>query len=186
MNQDKTPRFRLRAAIGATVIGLSLASIGAHAADAMTSAAGGNVAKADRTFVEKATIGGMTEIKASQIAQEKGTNAAVKEFAGHMIADHTKVGDELSKLATSKSVTPPGTLDKAHEGSVQKLAKMTGNDFDKAYVKQMVSDHKATISEFEKQAKSGKDADLQAFASKTLPSLQEHLKSAQALNDSMK
>ena len=186
---QKTIRTFSRTRSMLTIAALATASLSsgiAQAADPMTSATGGNVAGADRTFVEKATIGGMTEIKASELAKEKGTNPAVKEYSAHMIADHTKASEELSKIATAKGVTPPGTLDKSHQSSIDKLAKLSGADFDKAYMKQMVSDHKDTVSLFQKEAKSGKDADLQAFAGKTLPTLQGHLDDAKGKVDTLK
>lgn len=186
MNNQIRNTSRARALFATAAITLSIASVGAQAAEPMTSATGGKVPGADRTFIEKAAIGGMTEVNASKVAQEKATAPAVKDFAAHIIADHTKANSELVSAATAKGVTPPGTLDSAHKKAVDKLASKSGADFDKAYVKQMVADHKTTVSLFEKEAKSGKDADLQAWAGKTLPTLQEHLKMAQDLEASMK
>lgn len=177
---------RTRMAMAIVGLAFTTAVGSAHAADPMTSATGGTVPSADRKFVEKATIGGMTEVQAGQLAKDKASNPAVKDFGAHMVTDHTKASEELSKIATAKSVTPPGTLDKSHKSDVDKLAKMSGADFDKAFMKQMVADHKTTISDFEKEAKSGKDADLQAFAGKTLPTLQEHLKMAQDVQGQLK
>ena len=183
MNRNKTHFV----ASSITALTLAVAAMGvAHAADPMTSATGGKVPSGDRTFVEKAAIGGMTEVNASKVAQEKATSPAVKDFAAHMIADHTKANSELVSAATAKGVTPPGTVDKTHQKAIDKLSSMSGADFDKAYMKQMVADHKTTVSLFEKEAKSGKDGDLQAWAGKTLPTLQEHLKMAQDLQASMK
>ena len=180
-------RFHLHPfAAAAAFLVLSTTATAVVAADPMTTATGGTLASGDRTFVEKAALGGMTEVQASKLAESKTSNPAVKDFATHMVGDHTKAGDELTKIAAGKSVTTPGTLDKSHQGDVDKLAKLSGDDFDKAYVKQMLSDHKSTVSLFEKEAKSGKDADLQAFAGKTLPTLQGHLKSVQDLSASMK
>ncbi len=174
---------RTRTLVGAMALAVSAFAGVAHAADdPMTTATGGNIASADRKFVTMAAISDMTEIEASTLAQTKATNPAVKEFGTQMIADHTKTSTELKGIATTKTVTPPGTVDKAHRKALDKLASLSGADFDKAYVKQMVSDHKDAVSLFEKESKSGKDGDLQAFAGKTLPSLQGHLKMAQDLS----
>ena len=154
--------------------------------DPMTTATGGNLQSADRKFVTMAAISDMTEIEASKLAQTKASNPSVKEFGTQMIADHTKTSTELKSIASAKTVTPPGTVDKAHRKAIDKLSQLSGADFDKAYVKQMVSDHKDAVSLFEKESKSGKDGELQAFAGKTLPSLQGHLKMAQDLNSNMK
>ncbi|MEO8936089.1 MAG: DUF4142 domain-containing protein [Burkholderiaceae bacterium] len=166
---------------------LSAASIGAaFAADPMTSATGGNLSSVDRKFVENAAIGGMTEVKMGQLAQEKGTSQAVKDFGAKMVTDHTKANEELTKVAAAKGVTVPGTIDKPHQRDIDKLAKKSGADFDKAYVKDMVSDHKTDVSDFQKEAKSGKDSDIQAFAGKTLPTLQEHLQMIEGIDSKMK
>ena len=187
MNRFSRTLTHARVTLGVVALTISAASVGgAYAADPMTSATGGNVPSADRTFIEKAAIGGMTEVAASKAAQDKATNPAVKDFASHMVTDHTKANTELQAAATAKGVTPPGTLDKAHQSAVDKLSKTSGADFDKAYMKQMVADHKTTVSLFEKEAKSGKDGDLQAWAGKTLPTLQEHLKMAQSVHDGLK
>ena len=175
---------RTRATLAALTMALLAGA--AHAADdPMTTATGGKIPSGDRKFVTMAAIGGMTEVEASKLAQTKASNPAVKEYGAKMIADHEKASAELQSVASGKSVTPPGNLDKSHQKDVDKLAKLSGGDFDKAYMKQMVSDHKATVSLFEKESKSGKDADLQAFAGKTLPTLHDHLKMAQDMNAKM-
>jgi len=171
--------FRLQS--GAAALALAAASSLAFAADPMTSATGGQLDKSDRTFVEKATIGGMTEVAAGKLAQDKATDPSVKAFAARMVSDHTKAGAELTKVAASEGVTVPGAIDKSHQKDIDDLAKKSGKDFDKAYVKAMVSDHKDTVSLFEKQAKSGKDANLKQFASTTLPTLQDHLQMIEAI-----
>ncbi len=186
MNNKSRQSSLIRRPICAAIVGLAAAGSLAYAADPMTSATGGNVASADRTFIQKAAIGGMTEVAASELAQQKATDPAVKDYAAHMVTDHTKANGELTTLAASKGVTVPGTMDKSHKSDVDKLAKMSGGDFDKAYVKQMVSDHKSTVSLFEKEQKSGKDGDLQAFAGKTLPTLQGHLQTIEGIKDNMK
>ncbi len=172
-----------RALLGAMVLTVSAVSGVAHAADdPMTTATGGNIPSGDRKFVTMAAISDMTEIEASKLAQSKATNPGVKDYAASMIADHTKSSTELMSIASAKTVTPPGTVDKTHQKALDKLSGLSGADFDKAYVKQMVSDHKDAVSLFEKESKSGKDGDLQAFAGKTLPVLQGHLKMAQDLS----
>ncbi len=185
MNMNKN--LGRRAIFGVAALGLSTAvATVSYAADPMTNATGGNVASADRTFIEKAAIGGMTEVQASQLAEQKGQSPAVKQFAQRMITDHTKANEQLTQIASSKGVTPPGELDSTHKREVDKLSKESGADFDKAYMKQMVSDHKTTVSLFEKEAKSGKDSELKQFAGTTLPTLQEHLKMAENDENGMK
>ncbi len=136
-----------------------------------------SISATDKTFVKDAAVGGMTEVELGRIAAAKGASQAVKDYGTKMVDDHTKANDELKAIATPKGLTPPAALDAMHQRVVDKFSKMSGGvAFDKAYESQMVADHKKTIALFQKEAKSGKDADLRAFARKTLPTLQEHLK----------
>jgi len=99
-----------------------------------------------------------------------------------MVDDHTKANTELMTLATSKGITLPTEIDEKHRGEMRKIANMTGADFDRAYAKMMLSDHKKDVSAFEKQSTKGSDAELKAFATTALPTLKEHLQMAQALS----
>lgn len=140
-----------------------------------------NMTSQDRNFIMDAAMGGMMEVELGRIAAQQGTSDAVKQFGQRMVDDHGKANTELMSLASSKGITLPTELDAKHKEHVTKLSGMTGADFDREYVKMMVSDHVKDVSEFEKQSTRGTDADLKAFASKTLPTLQEHLKMARAL-----
>ena len=133
----------------------------------------------DRKFVEKAAAGGMAEVKLGQLAVDKGSSQAVKDFGKRMVDDHGKANDELKQLANQKGVTLPTTMDKSSQKEYDKLSKMSGADFDREYMKHMVSDHKKDVSEFKSQANKAKDPDVKQFAQKTLPTLEEHLKLAQ-------
>jgi len=127
----------------------------------------------------------MAEVKLGQLAQQKGSSSAVKDFGKRMERDHSKANDELKEAASKNGLTLPTDVDKSEESKYNRLSGMTGAAFDKAYARDMVTDHQKDISEFEKEARSGKDADLKNFASKTLPTLQEHLKMAQDMEKSV-
>lgn len=136
--------------------------------------------RSDRKFLEKAAESGMAEVTEAKTAQQKGSSDAVKQFAQRMETDHTKANDELKQLAGKKGVTLPTELARKHERAERKLEGKSGADFDKAYAKAEVKDHKDAVKLFEKASKS-KDADIKAFADKTLPTLREHLQAAQDL-----
>jgi len=137
-------------------------------------------------FMVKAADGGMEEVQMGKLANEKATNQRVKNFGQMMVEDHSKAGDELKSLASQKNVTLPASMGDDHNKDMQDLNKKKGKDFDKSYMKMMVSDHEKDISEFEKAAKNATDADLKAWAEKTLPVLRKHLDSAKAINISLK
>jgi putative membrane protein len=155
-------------------------------ASGATGAGGSSLAAADQRFVHDAAVGGMEEVELGKIAQQKSSTDQVKQFGARMVQDHSKANDELKQLAASKGVPTPDSLDKHHQQIVDKMNKLTGADFDKAYMKEMVSDHKKDISDFKKASQKGKDSDIRGFASKTLPTLQEHLVMAQRAEQAAK
>lgn len=140
-----------------------------------------NMTSQDRNFIMDAAMGGMMEVELGRVAAQQGMSDAVKQFGQRMVDDHSKANSELMSLASSKGITLPAELDAKHREHVTKMSGMSGADFDREYARMMVSDHRKDVSEFEKQSTRGTDPDLKAFAIKTLPTLQEHLKLAEAL-----
>jgi putative membrane protein len=136
----------------------------------------------DEMFIKKAALGGMTEVRLGEIATEKARQPAVKEFGAMMVKDHSKANTELKALAKSKNVELPADLDSKHQSTVDRFSKLSADEFDKAYVKEMVEDHKKDVAEFEEAAKSAKDAEVKAFAEKTLPTLRTHLEHVMTLH----
>jgi len=145
-----------------------------------------SLARGDRKFIEEAAMGGIAEVELGKLAQIKASNDQVKQFGARMAEDHAKANDELKQLAQIKGFDVPAAPDKSHMREMDKLNKLSGAEFDKQYMSHMLSDHKKDVSEFKKVSESAKDSDVKAFAGKTLPTLQEHLKLAQSVNDSVK
>jgi putative membrane protein len=135
----------------------------------------------DRNFAEDAAMGGMMEVELGRVAAQRGTSEAVKQFGQRMVDDHSAANQELMSLASSKGIRLPTALDEKHQEHVTKLSAMSGAEFDRAYSKMMLSDHEKDVKAFERQSSKGGDADLRAFATKTLPTLQQHLEMARAL-----
>ena len=138
------------------------------------------LSKDESTFVKEAAEGGMMEVQLGKLAQEKAADDKVKQFGKRMEQDHSKVNDELKKIAADKGVQLSMDLDKKHKTNVDKLTKLSGTAFDKQYINDMVSDHKEDIKKFQRVADKGKDPDLKQFASQTLPTLKEHLQLAES------
>ena len=138
-------------------------------------------AAADSTFIKTAAMDSMAEVEHGRLAAQNAASDDVKQFAQRMVSDHGKANDELKALASQKNVTLPATLDAKHKAMQDKLSKLKGQAFDTAYMTHMVTAHKQAVTLFQQEAKSGKDAETKAFAEKTLPTLQEHLKMAQGV-----
>lgn len=134
----------------------------------------------DKTFVLKAAKGGMAEIDLGKLAAEKGSNGDVKRFGQRMADDHSKANDELKSLAKSKNIALPTDVGTKEKAAHDRLAGLSGAAFDRAYMAYMLSDHEKDVAAFRTESRSGKDPDVKGWASKTLPTLEDHLKSAQA------
>jgi len=144
------------------------------------------VGKDDAKFAVDAMAGGITEVELGKLAQQKASDSRVKDFGAMMVTDHNKGNQELLALGQSLRIALPVVLDQAGQELKDRLSKKSGSDFDKAYVKAMVDDHKEDIKAFENYARDGKSVDLRTFVSKTLPVLNKHLTAIQQISDSMK
>lgn len=140
----------------------------------------------DAKFATDAANGGLAEVALGKLAQTKATNPQVKNFADMMVTDHSKVNDELAAIAKAKNITLPAAPDADHQKKLDDLSKLSGKDFDKAYVDAMIDGHKKTLDLMNMAAKDCKDSELKAFAVKTAPVVQTHLDAIKKIHDSMK
>jgi putative membrane protein len=158
-----------------------LAAVPARAQDSsqhMDTGAQKMMSSGDTTFAMKAAQGGMAEVKLGQLAVDKGGSPDVKNFGQRMVDDHTKLNDQMKQVASAQNMTLPTDLDAKDQATYDRLSKLSGAAFDKAYVRDMVKDHETDIKEFQKEANSGKDPQLKQLASTALPILQSHLQMA--------
>jgi putative membrane protein len=161
--------------LSATTLALAV-SFGAQAADA------GKLSHQDKSFMKDAAEAGNAEVSASQTAVNQSANGDVKTFAQMMIDDHGKAGNELQGLAGQKGVKLPDGPSMTKKAEIKLLSERKGSSFDQHYADSIgVKAHQDTIKVFQKEVDKGSDADVKAWASKTLPTLQHHLEAAQAL-----
>lgn len=140
----------------------------------------------DTAFAAKAAVGGMAEVALGKMAAAKGSDAQVKDFGSIMVTDHGKANAELMNIAKGKNLTLPAGLDAEHQAKSDSLGKLSGADFDKAYVAAMVEGHKKTLALMQSEAANGKNAELKAFAAKTAPVVQMHLDHVLKIQGNMK
>jgi len=136
----------------------------------------------DKKFAKEAAIGGLTEVELGKLAQEKASSDAVKQFGQKMVDDHSKANEELKQVASKEGLEVPSAPDKKHQSRIDKLSKLSGADFDKAYIKDQLKDHKKDVSEFQDEAKKGTVPGVKDFATKTLPTLEQHLQMVKNLD----
>jgi putative membrane protein len=142
--------------------------------------------EASSSFLVKAANGGMMEVQAGGMAEQKALNASVKDFGSMMVHDHSVANDKVKTLASQRNVSLPGMVGDDEQKMMTDLGKKSGRDFDKAYINSMVKDHEKDIKEFEDAAEKVTDADVKTFINTTLPILRTHLDSAKAIQKRLK
>ena len=144
------------------------------------------MARGDAKFLKEAAGDNLAEVRLGELAGQRAASDSVKQFGKRMATDHQKAYDELKQIASQKGITVPTELDRGHQRNYDRLSKLSGADFDRAYMKEMVKDHDKDVKAFRKEADAGKDADVKAWASKTLPTLQEHQQQAKQVAASVR
>lgn len=135
----------------------------------------------DVQFARNAAQGGTAEVKLGELATQKGDNSTVKDFGKRMINDHTAANDKLNQIASKDGISLPSDLSQQDQAVYDRLSKLSGPAFDRAYARTMVQDHEKDITEFKREASSGDNDDVKNFASQTLPTLEEHFRLAQSM-----
>ena len=128
----------------------------------------------DKKFLATAAQSDQNEIALSQLAEQKATNPAVKAFAGKMVKEHKRMTESMKPFADSWSVTPPSGPDADHQKELDKLNGLSGKDFDKEYMDQMVTDHSKALSAFTTEAKDTKDVKFRAAVLKDKTAVAAH------------
>ena len=190
MGKGKTLGFMLSAALLCVAMLASTAT--AQNSNSSTSGSGnGNrntasVSSSDRKFAMTAAAGGMAEVEMARLALTKASSEAVKQYAQKMLDDHTAANNELMGIASAKGITLPTAPDAKHRAMMARMEKLSGEAFDREYVMMAGhKDHQKMEKLFRDESTRGRDADLKAFAAKTLPVVQEHLRMARDLHTQM-
>ncbi|MGO4524474.1 DUF4142 domain-containing protein [Microvirga sp. 2MCAF35] len=135
----------------------------------------------NQAFIKKAIEGNLAEVAVGQLAQQKGASDGVKNFGRQLETDHSAANQKAMSVADTLNVTPPTEPDKQQKAVYQKLSKLSGAAFDREFIKDMVADHKKDVAEYEKESKRQNDP-AASYAGETLPTLQNHLQTAQSLS----
>ncbi len=172
---------------GAFAVGcvLAVSPFSATAQDHTDAGAQKMMSSGDSAFAMKAAQGGLAEVQLGKLAADKASNPDVKAFGQQMVDDHTKANDQLKSVAQQENMTLPTDLNPKDQAMYDRMSKLSGPAFDRAYVKDMVKDHETDVKEFQKESTSGKDDNIKNFASQTLPVLQGHLEKIKAISAKM-
>jgi putative membrane protein len=145
---------------------------------------------ADRAFVDEQLAMGTAEIELGRLAQERASHADVKEFAATMVREHQMAANDLKPILSSLATTDPtaASRDEVNDTKekVEDLSKLTGLEFDKKYIDQMIDDHQEAIDDVEKKTENAANPDVKQWAVKTLPKMREHLETAKDIQSRLK
>ena len=141
----------------------------------------GTLNVADKQFVIKAAQSDMTEIQTSQLALKRAQSPSVKQFAQEMIQQHTESSNKLKPLAVQKGITLPKSLGTEGQKMLTQLTKLSGKQFDKAYLSGQAEGHTNTQALYRYELKQGTDTEVKAFANEILPIVTSHLQEVQSL-----
>jgi putative membrane protein len=135
----------------------------------------------DARFAKAAVLGGMAEIQLGKLAGDRGSNQVIKAFAERMVVQHGAAADQLKAVAQKNNLALPAGLTSKDQQIMDRLAKLRGSAFDRAYAKNMVEDHEKDLADFQREANNGKNDDMKAFAAQSMPVIQEHLNQAREM-----
>lgn len=166
------------------IYGISMALLLSGSSSAWAAAARSELPSPDKKFVEHAMEGGRAEIQLGQVAADKATSPEVREFGTRMVQDHSTANEQLTKILAQQGYTEPAPTEKSAK-MAEKFERMNATDFDRAYMHDMVKDHKKDIAEFKKEAADGQDVQIKEWAAHTLPTLEKHLHLAQQTQSSL-
>lgn len=135
----------------------------------------------DKSFVKKAAEGGLAEVRLGELAQQKSNSQDVKDFAQKMVNDHTQLNNQMQPIAQQMGVSSPQGLSKKDKKEIAKLENLSGQQFDEAYIKYMVKDHKKDLSEFKDEASRTQNPQLKNAAQQGAQVIDQHLQLAERL-----
>lgn len=135
---------------------------------------------ASQKFIKEAIEGNLAEVKMGELAQKKGQSDGVRSFGKMLVDDHSAANEKAKMVASQIGAAAPTEPNNKQKAMYDKMSKISDKTFDREFAKEMVTDHKKDISEFEKEAKKKNDP-AATFANDTLPTLRKHLETAQGL-----
>ncbi len=189
---DAFDKVVCRIGMGLMVAGIFLAVAATESGSWVTAGKGPTTRKSsstnanDQTFLKKAVDEDLAEVEIARLALHKASSPRVKNFAQTMVNDHSKTKDQLEKIASNKHIDIPKALSTRNQATKDRLAKFSGEQFDNAYIAEMLKDHKQDIEIFRHEMNSAQDVDIREFADKSLASLESHLKQAESITPELK
>jgi putative membrane protein len=184
---DAFDKIVCRVGVGLMIAGLFLAVAVTESGSRVSAGQGSGtprsstVTASDQQFLKKAADDNLVEVEMARLALQKASSQQVKSFAQTMVKDNGKARDQLEKIGSIKRVDLPKGLSAKNKATKDRLVKFSGEQFDNAFMAEMLRDHKEDVATFSRERKSAQDMDIKEFADKSLPTLESHLKQAESI-----
>lgn len=141
------------------------------------------ISSSEARFLQKAAGESLAGAKLGRLAQQKALRDEVRQFADRMVAEHRRNGEALMELSAAKRVPLPTQLEAKQRRDLERLQKLAGPDFDRAYMRLMLEEHRRAVKDFSRHAKGARDPDVREFAEQSLATLKDHRAAARATYD---
>ena len=132
-------------------------------------------------FVHSALEDENAELELGQLAAQRGNSDNVKQFGKKMVEDHTKLSEQMVQIAQREGIVVPNGVKGRDKALEMKLGGLSGDAFDKAFIKAMVLEHRKDLLEFKREASSGNDTGIRKAATRGAQVIGEHLQMAQQM-----
>ena len=133
-----------------------------------------NSLASDSVFIQRAGSVGLLQVKLGQLAEKRGTSPAVVEFGKRMVTDYSKANEEL-KAAAKGAGYPAPVLLRQDQQIFNRFQGKGRSSFDKAYMAEMVKQHREEVQLFQGESAGGRVQTLKQLASRMLPEMEQRL-----------
>jgi putative membrane protein len=140
-------------------VGITVPKYAAAAVALLVCLAGPSLASAAEAtggkFIKDAIRGNLAEVKVGQLAQEKGASRGVKDFGATLATDHQNANQGATQVAQQMNITAPDKPGLKQKAVYEKLAPLSGDHFDREFIKSMIKDHKEDIAKYQQEVGQG-------------------------------
>jgi len=135
----------------------------------------------DKAFAREALLSGLAELELAKLAKQKSPSDAVRGFAHQIAEDFSHSNDELRRVADENEFSLPEVLDARHKSEIDRLAQLSGPEFDRAFIRTVLKENKQDFESFQNEGWNGMYRNARNFAWRSLPAMKKDIKAAKAL-----
>jgi putative membrane protein len=177
--------FSAAAACAFFLLGAS-APFAAQQSGASQQQASSTLSKSDQRYFADLAKANLAEIEAGKLALDKASSEAVKSYAKHMVEEHNNMLEEQRAMGQKRRAAMPSAPDDKQKRAFDKLRKLSGAEFDRAYMEQMVKDHEDAVKLVKDIASKADDPAFKAAGQKAVPEIEQHLATAKQVASQVK